>query len=213
MHWITEDNAIRAQTNQNPYPPYPEPDGISLFVSADPVKTPRISGTGGFEVLFNRKTGDITFFGVLGVGGDVGAGVLAHGQINEVYNIGDDNLKYAGVFVSLSAAAAAELGLSGGGAYAPHLEGNFVNYWLPNPEGSYSVGMGGAGGIGIAATGSVVEYIPLFTLGPGDEFTPHAGWYLFENEQQWLVSQGIAELIGLLGNYADFNPEDYDWGG
>jgi hypothetical protein len=73
--------------------------------------------------------------------------------------------------------------------------------------------MGGAGGIGIAATGSVVEYIPLFTLGPGDEFTPHAGWYLFENEQQWLVSQGIAELIGLLGNYADFNPEDYDWGG
>jgi hypothetical protein len=214
-HWILEANAAMAEYNNNQLPPYPEPDGISLYLSVDPVEAPPVSGTGGFEILFNRTTGDITVFGIIGGKATVGASLSQRGMLNEVYNIGNDNLNYAGLFVSGSVTGACEVGLTGGAAYTPLQNdgNNFIEYWLPDPEGAYSVGIGGAGGVGLSGSAGPVEYIPLITLSRGDKVKYEAGWYLFESNKQWLIGQGIGKALRLLGETAGFSPDEYDWNG
>ncbi len=212
-HWETEASHARQEMYYSEST-RPSPDGTSLFVSVDPTQTPAINGTAGLEGLYNHKTEEITIFAVAGGAVTLGGGVSGRIMVNSVYNIGDDNLNYAGLFVFFNVLVSNGLGLTGGSAYTPlQGEGGILDYWGRDENRAYSQGFGGAIGVGTSLSGGPVEYIPLFTIAPGGGFTPHAGWYLFENDQQWWLSEQFSEIVQWLAQYAGFDPENYNWDG
>jgi RHS repeat-associated protein len=211
-HWEIE--ASHARQEMYYHNDRPKPDGWSLYVSIDPRQTPAIDATGGLELLFNHHTGAITLFAVVGGSVTFGNSVSARALVNNVYNIGDDNLNYAGLFAQVNGIVSNGVGLTGGYAYTPQQDdANFFTFWSSDPNSAYSNGFGLSVGRGGAIAGGPVEYIPLFTFTPGIGFEPHAGWYLFENDEQWWLSAQFAELIQLLAEYAGFDPENYNWNG
>ncbi|MBE7529088.1 MAG: RHS repeat-associated core domain-containing protein [Chloroflexi bacterium] len=211
-HWEIE--ASHARQEMYYFNDRPEPDGWSLYVSVDPLQTPAIDATGGLELLVNHHTGAATLFAVVGGSVTLGNSVSGRVLVNNVYNIGDDNLNYAGLFVQVNGLVVKGVGLAGGIAYTPQQDdANFFTYWKNDPNSAYSNGLGLSVGLGGAMAGGPVEYIPLFTFTPGVGFEPHAGWYLFENDGQWWLSAQFAELIQLLAQYAGFDPENYNWNG
>ncbi len=108
----------------------------------------------GFEVL-NNDNGDTIFFLVIGGGASAGAGASFSAYGGPVYNL-EDNMDYAGNFITVSGTYIEGLGFTVSRGVAPGDN-------LFNPKRTYADTFGL--GLGLEASVSVAgtEYIPLFT--------------------------------------------------
>ena len=184
------------------------PDGISIFFPFSAVNTTGESLAGGIEILQNHHTGDVTAFLVVGASGaGIGAqklnlttpALIKPFLINDVFQIGDNNLNYSGTFVAIEGTGTYVVGATAAYAYTPQKKGTFT-YWLQNNEASYSSGLGPAGGMGGGASLSIVEYIPLLTYREG-RVVLEAGSYLFDANQQAVISQMVSLGVDTINYY------------
>ncbi len=198
-------------TDPNFYFGYVSPDGVSLYISLDPIKKPVTmgpDGTGGIEILHNFHTGKKTIFAVGGIQAVFGAEASANCAVNTVFNIQDNNLKYSGSFVFWNLSAANGVGLTMGGAWTPMLRGNIVEYYSKNHNGSYSIGVGPVTGFGGDFRFGRVEYVPLVTFNEDlsvDEY--HTKWYLYNNAERLYINDAIE--IGIK-TFKAFIPSELD---
>ena len=135
-------------------------DGIAVFGAIKSAEV-QFSNQAGFELLYNFRSYDWTLFAVIGFGGAAGGAATADGALVFVHNIGDDNLKYDGNFVSLTIGGAYGYGGSIGYALAPEdvKRGRFTK-----PQEAYSVSVGVACGVGGYISWGTVEYLPIYTV-------------------------------------------------
>jgi hypothetical protein len=187
----------------------PTPDGVSVYLSVDPLDTPALNGTGGIEFLFNGKSGETTAFAVVGIAGTLGGGVKACVQINQVYKIDNDNRKYAGKFAFWNIAGSGPVGGVYGRAWTPNNRYKWpLNYVISDPAAAHSRGVGPAIGYGASLSVGVVEYIPLATYNhQTGQFRYDVGWYLLEYEDKWYVGNVLKQGFSIIFSYlATANP-------
>ena len=155
--------------------------------------------------------GDITFFAIVGGEVKIGADIAVAAQYNTIYKIGSDNLKYAGSFIAYNLTATNVFGFTAGGAYTPTVDRGPLRYVLRNKQGAYSLGAGPAFGLGASGSAAIVEYIPLLTLHADGTGEPHAGWYLFENDDTGFMADALGVMLQRFGEQYGINLEGYNW--
>jgi RHS repeat-associated protein len=205
-HPILEAHAAIEEYHKSLPPPSPPiADAQSLHIPANLGQVSGFAPSGGFDLVYNNHSRDLTLFAIAGAQGTLGAEVSIKGQYNLIFNIGDDNLNYSGQFVFGNLTGANVLGFTGGGAYTPMQGGdNIFEYYQPNWQKAHSVGIGPAVGAGVAGTGGVVYYYPLFTLTHDGKFISH------HEEAAEIMSDPFLDAIEMLIEHVGVNPDDYD---
>ena len=175
---------------------------LSFFLPADDVSDvlPAYVGINtqvSAEILMNIHTGDITVYLVLSAGFEARAGNSASiAGVSLVFNIGDDNLAYAGPFNSV--------GLSG--SYGAGLDASYA--WTKgdtpwDPSLAYSITfiptLGTEAGISVQES----EYIPILTVSNG-QTTYHATEYLYETVPQRMQEEFLSSVNQLTTQLSEF---------
>ncbi|MCA9918553.1 MAG: hypothetical protein KC445_11410 [Anaerolineales bacterium] len=138
-----------------------------------------VGGQTGIEIIFNLHSYDLTAFAVVGLGGAAGNFGLSNNQFMLVYNIEGNNLAYSGDFVGVGAGGAWGKGAGAQYSLTPEDALN-PSSWF-SPEGSYSIGVGPACGIGGGGWINRVEYIPIVTTNLStNKVTYHLTDYLYD---------------------------------
>lgn len=162
-HWIIEGHKAMEEYHASLPPPttfgLPKPDAVGVYSSIHGAEG-IFSGQTGIEVLYNLDSADLSLFAVIGFGREAGADLTGELLFMAVYNIGSNNLNYAGNFVGLGGRASAEFGLGGQYSITPS---DVEMGRIFAPRDPFSIGIGPICGYGLSGGASLVEYIPVLT--------------------------------------------------
>lgn len=177
-------------------------DSYELEVDAVGVNLSTSAGTGvmatvGLELVFNLHSKNTTLFVVPGAGAMIGGDLS--GTLNGVviFNIGEDNLSYAGTNLYVEGGAALGSGPNGGIAWVP---GDTIACEL-----GCSVYGGVSTGVSVNVTGGMVEYIPFATY---DSKTRQIHYHDNFNDQ--ILEAGLLKELNQLMNKSGPYAEMWD---